>query len=316
VTDTSLNGGRMSAERIYTGVSGAVFPPVYEAERAALSTIYRKIFAKAHDDADGTLVGAYLFLDFDAKLGDDSVVWWPGTHTNTQGDITGSERKYGAGTLVNAVTAGDSSFVVAFKDASQVTTIQAGDKVRISNKSTPSSTTGTEQTLTVDTIVSTSGNQVTFTTTAGVAYDYVAGVKISTVYEHGDLACALTGTGHTGGADIDFDAIVLDNIGTVYETYSGLMLTSTTFSVTGDTLGALASGSTASDYAPQNSDWSKPLFTIPTSIWSGLTLSAGDTFTFTTVPASIPIWMKKINPADATAVLSNSALICLRGQTA
>ena len=307
----NTNGGRMSANKIISGVNSNVFPPILSPERLAETVTLRKTFFKVNDADDGTGFVPKIFLDGDAQ-GDDYCVFWPGTQRDTQADITGSERFYTAGLLDADVSAGANTLTVAVKDLEQVDGFQNGDTIRISNKALYNSGTGTEQYLTVNADPVVVDNVLTLTFDEPLLMPYAAGSKVSSVYEPADIACSLDGTGFTGGADIDFAAIVLGNVGTTDEDYTATFTDATHYTVTGDSLGAIGSGTTGADFSPMHPSWSSPRFTIPAAAFDGLTISAGDTFSFSTHPASVPIWEKKTNPADATETNSNYLWLIMR----
>ena len=81
------------------------------------STKRRKIFLRNTNDADETLFAPSVRLHA-PTVGDDWVYFHVGTQRDTQDDITGSERKYGAGVLKTTVTAGGSTLVVYVEDSS------------------------------------------------------------------------------------------------------------------------------------------------------------------------------------------------------
>ena len=79
------------------------------------------------------------------------------------------------------------------------------------------------------------------------------------------------------------------------------------FAVAGDTLGSVGSGNIASNFAPTNPDFGAPYFTLPSAIWGGAWAS-GETFTFQTHPAALPLWLKRVVPAGAASILKSSSV--------
>ena len=132
VNDTTSNGGRLSAVEIPDGVKNNVWPDVPQGERLAGSIKLRKVFIKVANDADITLIDPRVFVETPTP-GDDRVLIFPGTQTDTQGDLTGSERLYGSGWLDADVSAGTTSLDVNCEAATD-TIFQDGDLVRISDK--------------------------------------------------------------------------------------------------------------------------------------------------------------------------------------
>ena len=140
-----------------------------------------------------------------------------GTQRNTQGDLTGSERIYGAGTLKTTVTAGGSTLVVTVEDASLTGIFQNGDKIRVTDKATPTSGTGNEEELTISGAPVVSGLDVTITTSTTLANGYTAGLTyISSVYYPStDLAGVVDNWVETGAFTYDEATypVLVDSIG-------------------------------------------------------------------------------------------------------
>ena len=132
ISDASGNGGRISFNPVTSSALQNVFPHVFRAERLAGSTKHRKLFFRSANDADETLYAPSLRLHAPTP-GEDYVYFRVGTQRNTQGDLTGSERKYGVGTLKTTVTAGGSTLVVTVENAALTGIFQNGDKIRITD---------------------------------------------------------------------------------------------------------------------------------------------------------------------------------------
>jgi len=314
-TATSAHGGRMSANRLISGVPQVTFPVVFEADRLALSVVRYKTFPKVNDDADGTLFAAKMFFLGQCGL-EEYCKFWPATQTDTVASITGNERFYTSGVLDSNVSASGQTIVVSLKDADLTGGFLEDDVIVISNKATPDAVSGNLQYLTVDAAPTVVGAKVTLHVAEQLAYDFAAGAWISSVYEPGDIATSLSDTSHTGGADVDFDAIVLDNIGTVEQDFVATVTDSTHYTLVGDTLGAVGTGTVGTAFSPQNASFSKPLLTIPADFFAGLTLATGNIFSFSTHPANAPIWQEKTNPEDASGTGSNSITLWFTGQAA
>lgn len=304
-TNTTAHGGRMSASRIISGVNSNVFPPIFSADRIALTVHQQKLFRKINDDADGTAYNCRLFY-VAQPAGDDFAKFWAGTQRDTRADITGSETFFTSGVLQTGVAASETTISVIVKNAALAAGFHANGLVVVSSKVLPSSTAGTLEVMTINSSAPTVvGNVVTMTFTAGLANAYLAGATISSVYSAGDIACSISGTGHTGGADVDFDEITLDNIGTVDEDWVATFTSSTAYNLVGDSLGLVGSGVVGSTFSPLHATFAKPMLNIPATAFTALTIAAGDTFSFSTHPPAIPIWEEKTNPANAAETSSN-----------
>ena len=319
VSADATNGGRMSANKIVSGVVNNVWPHVLKAERDAGSTLYRKLFAKVANDADSALLAASMWDDLPTAA-DDYIVLFAGTQRDTQADITGSERIYGAGTLNTDVASGGSTLIVDVEDAALVGIFADGDTIRITDMATPDATTGNEELLTISGAPTVSGTQVTITVaeTLANAYTVAGGTRVMSLYSFGDVACSVDNwveTSAGGTYDEGSYPPVLDNIGTVEETWTVTWTDATNFTVSGDTLGSVGSGTTGADFVPINEDFSKPFFTLEYLGFSG-TFAAGDTIVFQTHPASIPIWLKRVVPAGSASMANNKNVTVLSGESA
>jgi len=305
ITDTSAHGGRMAATFITSGAASNLFPPIFSADRIAETITQQKTFLKFNDDADGVAYNARVFYVGD-PAGDDFCKFWAGTQRDTRADITGSEDYFSAGLLETGVDATETTISVEVKDADQTAGFAANGLVVISSKTLPTSSTGTLEVMTITadapTVV---GNVVTMTFTEGLANSYLAGAKVSAVYVVAETKTSISDTSHTGGADVDFDLITLDNIGTVDEDWVGTFTSPTAYTLVGDSLENVGSGTISATFSPLHATFAKPMLNIPATVFDGLTISTGNTFSFSTHPASIPAWHEKNNPADAEETSSN-----------
>jgi len=330
VTDTDSNGGLMdNTAGVTSGVVNNVWPSVFKAERLAGSTKYRKTFLKVANDSDETLYNPQVWLDV-VTPGDDWVVFFEGTQTDTQNDITGSEDCYGCGSLNTNVSAGAGSIIVDVEDATLATgaadeIFRDEDTIRITNMDTPSSGTGTEEIHVINGAPSVSGTEVTITLTGTLANDYntddnTYGTRIMSVYEPSDVVSSVGSAVATTADDGDYDdttyPILADNIGTINQTITITFTGATTFTAVSNVSGvSLSGGSTGVDYAPSNPDVTKPYFTLDKDGWTG-TWANGDTLVFSTVPAAIPIWQKRVVPAAASSLTGNKTSVVFSGESA
>lgn len=324
VTDTTSNGSVMSATLITTNVQQNVFPHVFSAERTAGSTKYRKIYAKVSNDDDDTLYNSYVWID-NPTPGDDWIIFWEGSQTDTQNDITGSETKYGAGDLNTNVSASGSTIIVDVEDSTLATgndaIFRVGDTIGITNKPTPDSGTGTMEFHEIDTGgISVSGTEVTITIVGTLANPYTTaeGTRIFSVFEpSSDIVASVDTVVDTTAGDGTFDdttyPIVADNIGAEDDAITLTFTDATNFNAAGTRLGSLGSGTTGGDFSPSNADFTKPYFTVPYLGWTD-TWASGDTLTFNLNPASIPIWEKRVVPAAAASLTGNNCIIVFSGE--
>jgi len=317
VDSTTANGGVMSNNVLTSGSPQNVFPNVLAAERVAGSTLYRKLFLKVANDADATLINPQLWLDV-VTAAADWVVMFAGTQTDTQASI-GTPRIYGCGTLKTSVSIGGSALVVTVEDSTITGMFVDGDTIRITDKATPSSVTGNEQTMTISGAPSVSGNDVTITTTETLAAAYTGAVaRVMSVYEPSDVECSVDNwveTSSSGTYDESTYPVICDNIGSIEQTWTLTFADATNFTVSGSTVGALASGTVGVNYAPNNPNFTKPYFTLEFAGFGG-TWANGDTLVFQTHPAALAIWEKRVVPAGAASLSGNYTTLAVAGESA
>jgi len=328
VSDVAANGGRMDNNASVTsGVLNNVFPSVFRSERIAGSTKYRKTFLKVANDDDDTLFNPQIWLDRRTP-GDDWVVLFAGTQVDTQADIGGGEDCYGCAILKTNVAASAGSIIVTVEDSTLATgaadeIFRDGDTIRISNKDTPDSGTGTEEIHVIDGAPSVSGNDVTISLTGTLSNAYntddnLYGTRVMSVLEPSDIEGSVTGVSETTAGDGTYNnssyPILIDNIGSIEQTVTITFDSATTFTAASNVAGvSLTGGNTTTDYTPSNDDVSKPYFSLELDGWTG-TWASGDTLVFTTHPASTGIWQKRVVPANADSISGNRAVVVFAGE--
>lgn len=316
VSDAAGNGGRMSSNQIISAALANLFPAVQGAERLAGSTKRRKLFCKAAFDDDRTLLDTRIFVD-QRTPANDRIYIFPGTQTNVQSELTGSERVYGCGLLNANVIAGATTMDVLvenFADAMLVT----GDLVRISDK-TPGDldSAGSEEFVTITGSITNVSNVATFTFTPALGNGYsTANTRVMSVYQAGDVVGSISNMVVTtaGSGDFDVANILPDSIGSIEQTWTLTWTSATAFGIVGDTVGSVGSGSNGAGASPNNSAFSKPYFVLQTAGFSGVWAS-GDTLVFKTHPAAVPMWAKRVVPAGSAAYAPNSLIVVMKGET-
>jgi len=314
INDTSANGGRISHLPITTNVVQNVWPNVPKAERDAGSTKYRKVFAKLNANNSDILYFPGIFLEAVTPAADRQhfVV---GTQRNTQGDLAGSEDKFGAGVLVSQ---SGTTLVVDVETAALATIFRDALTIRVSDKATPSSVTGNEETRVISGTPSVVDNRVTITMDSALSNVYAAGSKVASIYKPSseDLKCVVDNWVETSAAGT-FDEggfpLIMNNKSTIEQTWTLTMLNATTFSVVGDTVGSVGSGDITTDFAPNNPNFSLPYFTLEFDGFGG-TWATGNTIVFQTHPAAIPIFEVRTVPAGATSYSGNYVNLVFTGE--
>ena len=132
----------------------------------------------------------------------------------------------------------------------------------------------------------------------------------------GELECTVDNWVESTGTVYDEGnyPVIGDNLGTAEQTWTIARLSDTQFSCTGDTIGSLATGSTAADYAPLNPANSKPYFTLESAGWLSA-IPTGYTLVFQTHPPAIPTHEFRCIPPACGQMTGDSITLCLEVET-
>ena len=318
--DGASNGGLLTNLLLIDNAKNNLFPDVPQSERVAGSTKYRKAFIKVDSLDNSPLLDPKVFIETPSP-GNDVVSIFPGTETDTEALLAGSERLYGAGFLTANVSAGVTSFTVQTEGAAYVH-FQSGDTVRLSDKTSVIDSTHAEEYLTIATNgVSWSGSLATLTVTTPVLNSYTspATTKVSscmtTVSQLQATVDSISDTAANGNTDIVYKPTVLNN-SAISQTWTLTFNSATAYTCTGNTLGLLAGSALISTtYAPANPGFSGySYFSIPAAFFTG-TFTAGDTITFKTHPAVIPIWYKRVVPPNCASLAGNKVVVGIDGES-
>ena len=313
----AANGGRMTLTEIVSAVKNNLLPDVSQAQRAAGVTHWRKAFIGVRNAASLTLIDPKVSIE-SGTPGDSYCLLYPGTQTDTQDAVTA--RPYGYGVLASNAAQNATSLTVTAEHAAYAAmtpkAFQEGDLIRIDARTTVLDT-GASEYGTIDS-VSFDGATMTIGLVAGLSQGFSAGAKIAAVWTPDDVAAAYSGASVTG--TVTYTAagnITLNNLGTVYQTWTVTVTDHATgaLRVNGDTLGLVGTGAQGVALAPTNTATGQPYFSLAPGGWGG-TAGTGDTFVFTTAPAAIPIWIKRIVPAGSGAIASDPVALCIEGESA
>lgn len=328
VDDTAFNGNIMGIAPIVSNVINNVFPDVSKADRVAGLTTHRKSYVK-NTNLLYNLLSAIAWIDV-VTPGDDHVVLFAGTQSDTQGDITGTERKYGCSSLNADVSSGASEIVVLVEDASLATgndkIFDVGDTIRITNKSDIDSGIGTEEEYLIDAITTNYlGNDKQILIDIGTSvlansYTVAGTTRVMSIYEHPTEiysdADSADVTSTAGTFDDTTYPIQTNNIGTFEDTITLTFTSPTAFDVASAVNGALTAGLISSAYTYNNPDFSGSAhFIIPLTVWGG-TYVAGDTVVFDLHPATMPLWRKRVVPAGSASLNGNKTVLVFGGESA
>jgi len=319
VSDDATNGGYRSDNQITSGSPANVFPNVFSAERNAGSDKHRFVYIANHNANREEALNLKMWLDKETPAG-DYVQFFMGTQGMTQGDIVGTEEKFTVATLTTNIAVGGNTFVGTFPVAGLTGSIVNGSKIRLTNKATPDAVTGTEEFVTVNSVPSIAGTQTSFTFTPVTAYAYTVaeGSRCSKVSEVASLKATqgtITKSSAAGTFDDSTYPPLLDNIGTIQDTFTFTFSNATNFTCVSARYGSLGAGVTTSNFAPNNPRCSRPYFTIELEFWGG-TWALNDTLTLPTHEASICIGENRVVPAGCSSFVNNSFTLAVSLETA
>ncbi len=167
--------------------------------------------------------------------------------------------------------------------------------------------------------VSYTGSVATLTLTAGLTNAYAAAsTRVASVLQPGNIIGSVSNwveTSAAGTYDEVTYPLLVDSIGGISQLWTLTFSSATAFSVSGDTVGSVGSGDTATDFQPSNPDFTKPYFNLRAAGWGG-TWANGDTITFRTDPAATPLWLKQVVPAGAAAMSGDQVILAAIGDSA
>jgi hypothetical protein len=143
---------------------------------------------------------------------------------------------------------------------------------------------------------------------------------VSTVFEQASIGGHFANVVLTSASGL-FDQATVGNLvahnkGAIDQHWTLNFTSSTSFTVAGISVGALAQpGSISADYTPTNPATGTPYFTIKSTAWSGA-FQAGDQISFDTVTAAIGIWYRRHVPAGTFSLANDFASLAIHGESA
>lgn len=130
--------------------------------------------------------------------------------------------------------------------------------------------------------------------------------RVSTLFDQSTFNNALwddspVGSPATGTFNDVTAPIEVTNGGAITERWAVVFTNTTAFNIIGEHVGVIATGSTATNTAPNNPSTGTPYFTIPALGW-GAGWAVGNVLRFNTIGAQFPIWaIRTIQQGPATA---------------
>lgn len=294
-SQSASNGGRISL------VNAPI--TLLTEKTTAVNTPYHDRFIKKflHTNSDTAEINVAASLQTPPANSGYANFLATGTQRDTQ-SILEPSRYYSAGFLTTAVVIGDAELVVEFPiNANTLNVAQAGDTLVLM--------TADKSTLRhaiVNSVVF-ADNIATIQLIDGVSLDWAAGSIIASAITAETLTATIDNITVTG-CTIDPGLITVSNDATIEQSFTLTFTSSTAFTVTGDTVGALPDGDIATQYAPLNPTTNSPYFTIPATTWIATTTA--NTLSFDTHPAALPIWfLFRFFPGVTTNTYQDAASI-------
>jgi hypothetical protein len=329
VANDGTNGGPMSNNQAISGQVNNVWPNVFKAERIAGVIHHRKVFAK-NTNADNvtglTLYNPQIWIDI-LTPGQDWVTFFPATQVDTQADILGTERHYGCAKVAPTedVNTNDTAIVVEVEDAALATgpyaifsDVAPNNKIRITNQAFPGDA-GQEEELEVAGITTNYlGNalHIQLALANPVTQNYLASAsRVMSIYEPANDVVATYDTfvnNGSGGFD-DAANLIVNNVGAIEQDWTITFTSATNFDIVENTVGDLGNFSIASN-APVG-PLGSPYFDMEAAGFTG-TFNAGETITFSTHPAAVPLWERREVPALCDSLNGDQTTLVFTGESA
>jgi hypothetical protein len=323
ISDTvpAQNGGRMIYAQVVGGVKNNAFPDVSSAQRLSGATRWRKLFWFINSNTVTAMNNVRVFIDRMTGA-DDYLLLQQATATGTEATDKNEALLYGVGALASNVAAGVEAITVNCEHADYAILLpfRVGMPVRISNIPVGGGA-GTEEFVPL-TAVSFTGAVATLTFTGyPLANAYLASNTIvSGVLEVAQVAGAFNTPVVTSTAGTlahgTAGNVTIPSKGSINDAWTLTFSNATTFSVSGAVTGALSgTGTVGADYSANNPSTSTPFFNVLSAAWGG-TFAAGDTVTFNTTQACLPLLVRQRIPASSGTLSGNVGGIAIRGESA
>lgn len=304
VSDASANGGGKSYNAVSSNVLNNLFQNVSQADRTSGVTKYRKFFFRNKNSLNETGVNSRIWIS-SRSTGGDYFRLKAGTDTDTQAEADDYTEWLGSGYLA-LPAATDATTISAIFDINNG--VYNGSIIRITDNS------GGEEFLTIKSSggVTWLGNAVTIITTSSIRSTYPSGQNsvVSGVVDLGSIVAATSGWSESSASGTYDEAtypVLVNNIGTVSDTWTLTFTAATTFTVSGANTGSVGTGSRSSNFSPVNASagGGAYYFSLRSAGFGG-TFQAGETITFVTTHSAKSVWIKEVVPASTAAKTSST----------
>lgn len=310
--DTPNNGGLISTTLIADGVKNNIFPDASKNERLNGSTKYRKAFLSLRNPDSTPAIDVKLFV-LRPTQAVDSITLIKKGKTDTQSSILSTDSRWGAGFLLSAAAVGVTTITVA-PEQSLHEVFESGDTIAITTRNESNPTALVDYYI-INAIVADGVNKV-ITLNRGLDNAMPAGAVVSSCITKSTFSATATQLQAT--ATFDFNQIVLNNAGTVDDSWGLVFTSATEFSLYQLSAGMtvpVATGNIGSAFSPINSQNNQPFFTMPTTFFNG-TYAANNILEFTTSSADQGFFIERIIPAGTDYAAGNSVLLAVELESA
>lgn len=317
-TTPSRNGGRPTGIQISNNVEGNIWPSVTSAQRKSGVVQAEKVFAKNTNANNESGMNPWMALSIPNKTDEYEYVVMA-DQDGFQSDLTGNERRYTASALAEAAQIGVTQIKITLDEPTLLDCYQVGDDIVIYNSNLSLANTSCVYEFAKIAALSSTGTTVTITLDGtGLEHAYTAqnGIVSGIIkfpHDFGPRVDNIVQTG-TGTYNFDDNPLELDNVGTIRQNWTITYNGDGTVDVTGDDQGSLGNFPIDQDVAPQNTQFSKPLFTLSV-LGHGTAHVAGDTIRFSTYAAVLPLWWFKVVPQNCGSIPMTSSKIVAMTET-
>lgn len=323
----ALANGRVSSTLVNTGVVQNVFAHVTSGQRAEGLEDYALTHWKVADSDNGHLIDPEAYQDFPTLSPSDYVVMTEVGQRVALADrqaVIDAAEKYGTGILEANIAVNDTTFSVTVKHANLLPggvddIFRNGGKVKVCSTSSALATDGYEEVKTLAAQPTFEGLVVNCVATEPFVNAFTANevTRVSSLIKPaGDIQTSHTEpvkNSASGVIDLNTYSITLDNIGTPEEDLTFDFTDATHFDCSGDTLEHLGSGMVGTDFVVMNDAFTREMIRIPAGLLTG-TWQAGDSFTLTIHPATLPIGQKRHVDALAASLANNKVTQVFGGE--
>jgi hypothetical protein len=311
--DLPENGGPISTTLVADGVKNNIFPDASKSERLNGSTKYRKLFLGLRNPDNTAAIDVKLFV-LRPTQAQDAVLMVETSNNGTQEDIIVTNRRWGAGMLVSAVSVGATSITVT-PEQSVYDVFQAGDTIAITTRSETSPSDPID--YYIISAVSADGANKIITLNRGLDNAMPSGAVISSCVFLPTLNSRMS-LRYSNGT-FDLTKIIFNNSGAI-DAIVDLEFRETTgfydlsISMNGSYV-TFENNSVATDFSPINPLTNQPYLTITPAVFSG-PYNNFDGFGFNLYPADHPFFLERIIPAGTSYAAGNSVLLAVELESA